>query len=79
MIGRGAELGQHLRQPVGHADVLWYLASALTNASYVAAVAQVQIVFVLIISRFWFREQIRPLELAGIAVILAGVLLFRLA
>ena len=35
---------------------------ALTNASYVAAVAQVQIVFVLAISRYWFRETIRPLR-----------------
>lgn len=58
--------------------LLWFLATALTNASYVAAVAQIQIVFALAISRFWFRETILWLELVGIAVILAGVLLFRL-
>lgn len=58
--------------------VAWFLASALTNASYVAAVAQVQIVFALILSRYWFRETIRPLEIAGIVAILMGVLLFRL-
>lgn len=56
----------------------WFTASALTNASYVAAVAQVQIVFALLISRYWFRETIRPLELVGIGLILAGVLAFRL-
>lgn len=56
----------------------WFLASALTNASYVAAVAQVQIVFALVLSRYWFREVIRPLEIAGIVAILIGVLLFRL-
>jgi drug/metabolite transporter (DMT)-like permease len=56
----------------------WFTASALTNASYVAAVAQVQIVFALLLSRYWFRESIRPLELAGIGLILAGVLAFRL-
>lgn len=59
--------------------LLWFLATALTNASYVAAVAQVQIAFALALSRFWFKERILPLELAGIATILAGVLLFRLA
>ena len=57
--------------------VLWYLAAALTNVSYVAAVAQVQIVFALLLSRYWFRETIWPKELVGIAIILAGVLLFR--
>jgi drug/metabolite transporter (DMT)-like permease len=57
--------------------LFWFLASALTNASYVAAVAQIQIVFALAISRWWFREAIRPLELAGIATILAGIVLFR--
>lgn len=57
--------------------ICWFLAAALTNVSYVAAVTQVQIVFALLFSRYWFRESIRPLELAGIALILAGVLLFR--
>lgn len=57
----------------------WFTASALTNASYVAAVAQVQIVFVMLISRYWFRETIRPIELVGIAVILTGVLAFLFA
>ncbi|MBS0241685.1 MAG: DMT family transporter [Proteobacteria bacterium] len=58
--------------------IAWFTASALTNAAYVAAVAQVQIVFALIISRYWFRETIRPLEIAGIGLIVAGVLMFRL-
>lgn len=56
----------------------WFTASALANASYVAAVAQVQIVFALLISRYWFRETIRPLEVVGIVLIFAGVLVFRL-
>lgn len=75
---------QHLRLGyfIGVASALgtglWFLATALTNASYVAAVAQVQIVFALAISHYWFREQVLPLELAGIATILAGVLMFRI-
>lgn len=58
--------------------ILWYLASAEANASYVAAVAQVQVVFSLLLSRYWFKESIKPLELLGMAAILAGVLMFRL-
>ena len=62
----------------GLGTLFWFLGTALTNASYVAAVAQVQIVFAFAISRYWFRETVRPVELAGIAVILAGVLLFKI-
>jgi len=58
--------------------ILWYLATADANASYVAAVAQVQVVFSLLLSRYWFSETIKPLELLGMAAILAGVLMFRL-
>lgn len=57
----------------------WFTATALTNASYVAAVAHVQIVFVMLISRYWFAETIRPLEIAGIVLILTGIVAFRLA
>ena len=56
----------------------WFFATALANASYVAAVAQVQVAFTLLISRYWFQERITALELVGIATILAGVLMFRL-
>jgi drug/metabolite transporter (DMT)-like permease len=57
--------------------IFWFIASALANVSYVAAVAQVQTVFTLAISWFYFGERIGRLELAGIAVIVAGLLLFR--
>jgi drug/metabolite transporter (DMT)-like permease len=57
--------------------IFWFFASALTNAAYVAAVTQVQIAFSLVISRFYFDERIRGVELIGIAIILVGVLIFR--
>ncbi|MFM9941436.1 MAG: EamA family transporter [Hyphomicrobiaceae bacterium] len=78
-------IGSHVRlcSVVGLASafgtLLWFLATALANASYVAAVAQVQIVFALALSRYWFLESITRLELVGIAIILAGIMLFRLA
>jgi len=63
----------------GIASIAWFIAAALTNASYVAAVAQVQIVFTLLLSYFYFGERIRTLEIAGIAIIVAGLALFRMA
>ena len=56
----------------------WFSAFALQNASYVRAVGQIEAVFTLAISWLYFREKITALELIGIAVTVAGVLLFRL-
>jgi drug/metabolite transporter (DMT)-like permease len=56
----------------------WYSAFALQNASYVRAVGQVEAVFTLAISWFYFHEKITALELVGIAITVAGVLMFRL-
>ncbi|MCB1548330.1 MAG: DMT family transporter [Hyphomicrobiaceae bacterium] len=56
----------------------WFSAFALQNASYVRAVGQVEVVFTLLISWLYFRERVSPLELAGIVVTVAGILLFRL-
>jgi drug/metabolite transporter (DMT)-like permease len=63
----------------GIGSIAWFIAAALTNASYVAAVAQVQIVFTLLLSYFYFGERIRGLEVGGIAIIVAGLALFRMA
>lgn len=57
-------------------SICWFTAMTLQNASYVKAVGQVEIVFTILISAFYFRESINRAELAGIAVIVAGVLLF---
>jgi len=56
----------------------WFSAFALENASYVRAVAQVEAVFTILISWFYFRESVRRMELVGIVTMIVGVLLFRL-
>lgn len=56
----------------------WFIAIGLQNASYVKAVGQVEAIFSLLIAWFYFRERIGRLELAGIALIVAGVITFRL-
>ncbi len=57
----------------------WFLASAMANASYVAAVAQVQVAFTLLLSYFYFGERIRGAEIAGIIIMVTGLILFRAA
>ncbi|MEZ5842954.1 MAG: EamA family transporter [Hyphomicrobiaceae bacterium] len=56
----------------------WFTGFALQNASYVRAVGQIEAVFTVIISVLYFRERITRLELAGIALTVIGVLMFRL-
>ncbi len=57
----------------------WFTAFALQNASYVRAVGQIEIVFTLLISWFYFREKITTLEYAGILTTVCGIFLFRYA
>lgn len=56
----------------------WFTAFAMQNASYVRAVGQIEVVFTLMISAFYFRERIKPLEYWGIALTVIGVVMFRL-
>jgi len=56
----------------------WFTAFALQNASYVRAVGQIETVFTLIISWAYFREKITLLELFGMALMVAGVVMFRI-
>lgn len=55
----------------------WFNAFALQNASYVRGVAQIEIVFTLLISWLYFRERLTGLEYAGIVVTICGVVMFR--
>jgi drug/metabolite transporter (DMT)-like permease len=57
------------------ASASWFTAMSLQSAAYVKAVGQLELVFALGASWFFFREGIRPVEVAGIAAILVGVLL----
>ena len=50
----------------------------LENAAYVRALGQVELVFTFIASHFFFRERSTGLELAGIALIVAGIVILLL-
>ena len=56
----------------------WFTAMTLENAAYVRAVGQVELVFTFIASYFFFRERSTALELAGIVLIVAGIVILLL-
>ena len=56
----------------------WFTAMTLENAAYVRALGQIELVFTFIASRYFFRERSTGLELAGILLIVAGILILLL-
>ncbi len=53
----------------------WFTAMTLQNAAYVRTLGQVELVFAFLISHFYFAERTSPPEIAGILLIVAGILL----
>jgi drug/metabolite transporter (DMT)-like permease len=60
------------------ASVGWFTAMAIQKAAYVRAVGQVELVFTFIISIAVFRERLRTIEVAGVLLIVAGILVLLL-
>ena len=69
--------------PVGVTGMLgslgWFTALSLQNAAYVRAVGQVEVVFTILASWLVFRERLTGRELAGIALVVASLLLIVLS
>lgn len=65
--------------PVGVTGMLgslgWFAAFALQNAAYVRALGQVEVVFTILASWLVFRERLTARELAGIALVVASLLM----
>ena len=59
-------------------SVGWFTAMTLENAAYVRAVGQVELVFTFIASYFFFRERSTVPELAGILLVVAGIVILLL-
>ena len=53
----------------------WFTAMTLENAAYVRAVGQVELVFTFIASYFFFRERSTVPEVAGILLVVAGIVI----
>ncbi len=69
--------------PTGIAALLgsigWFTAFTLENAAYVRALGQIELVFTFIASVFFFREKTTSMELTGIVLIVAAILILVLA
>lgn len=55
------------------ASLGWFTAMTMTNAALVRAVGQVEIIFTIATSYFFFRETINAREFAGLAVLTASI------
>lgn len=53
----------------------WFTAFTLENAAFVRSVGQIDLVLSFLISVFYFREKVRPLELLGIALLTLGIVM----
>ena len=56
-------------------SVAWFVAFTMQNAAYVRAVGQIELVFTFLASIFFFKETVTKLEVAGILLIIAAILL----
>jgi drug/metabolite transporter (DMT)-like permease len=56
------------------ASVGWFTAVTIQNAAYVRALGQIELVFTFVASVFIFRERTNAKEVAGILLIVAGIL-----
>ena len=55
------------------ASLCWFSAMTLNNAAIVRAVGQVELLFTLGTTLFWFKEQIRFAQYLGIFLVVAGI------
>jgi drug/metabolite transporter (DMT)-like permease len=56
-------------------SIAWFTAFTLQNAAYVRAVGQIELVFTFIASTFFFKEKSNRLEIAGIMLIVAAIMM----
>lgn len=60
-------------------SVGWFTAMTLQHAAYVRALGQIELVFTFIASALFFREKSTAMEVAGILLVVAGILFLLLA
>lgn len=78
-IVRSARLSAFVGVTSALGSIAWFAAFASTNAGYVRAVGQIEVVFSVLLSLIYFRERLTGRDWLGIALTVAGVLVLRLA
>ncbi len=60
------------------ASICWFTAFTLENASYVRALGQIELLFTFIATVAYFREKVSRMEITGMLLITAGIILLLL-
>ena len=60
------------------ASIFWFYAMSIQNVAYVRALGQIELIFSLIISYFYFKERIALNQILGIFIIFLGLILILL-
>jgi drug/metabolite transporter (DMT)-like permease len=53
----------------------WFTGFAIADVALVRSVGQIEIVFTLLFSRFYLKETLKPGDVAGLSLVVCGVLL----
>jgi len=53
----------------------WFTAFALTNAAYVKTVGQIELLFSILITHHFFKENINKTEMLGMALVIGSIIL----
>lgn len=61
------------------ASICWFTAFTLHNAAHVRALGQVELLFTFIATTLFFKEKVTPVESAGIALVVGGIVLLLVA
>lgn len=56
------------------ASICWFIAFTLTNAAFVRALGQVELLFTFLVSVLIFREQVRRSEILGALLLIGGII-----
>ena len=57
------------------ASICWFYAMSVQNVAYVRALGQIELIFTILASIFYFKEKIIKTEILGILITLTGILI----
>ena len=56
------------------ASICWFMAFTLTQAAYVRALGQIELIFTFIASVFFFREKVSATEIIGVLLLIGAII-----
>ena len=78
-VGRNWRRGGAVGIAGALASICWFTAFTLQKAAYVSALGKIEVLFAFLATVFVFKEKVTRTEVAGVALMLGGILLLLLA